>query len=141
MQPIYTAEATAYGARTGTVVTNDGRLDLTLSRPSEMGGDGGSGTNPEQLFAAGYAACFHSAMRFALKPEGLTASALQGSKVAAKVHFLKAGEGEFGLGVDLDVHLPEVDEEQARKVAERTHQICPYSKAIRDNVDVHINIV
>jgi osmotically inducible protein OsmC len=141
MDPLYTAEATAYGARTGTVVTNDGRLDLSLSRPAEMGGDAGPGTNPEQLFAAGYAACFHSAMRFGLKEVGLPASVLQGSKVTAKVHFLKAGEGDFGLGVDLDVHVPDVDEEKVRRLAEATHQVCPYSKATRGNVEVRLNVV
>ena len=141
MDPLYTAEATAFGARTGTVVSTDGRLDLSLSRPSEMGGDGGPGTNPEQLFAAGYAACFHSAMRFGLKEVGLPASALQGSKVTAKVHFLKAGEGDFGLGVDLDVHVPDVEEDQVRRLAEATHQVCPYSRATRGNVEVRLNVV
>ena len=84
MDRLYTAEARAYGARTGAVVSSDDRLDLQLSRPSEMGGDGGPGTNPEQLFAAGYAACFHSAMRFAVKDVGLSARALEGSHVTAR---------------------------------------------------------
>ena len=142
MDAVYTAHATAYGdGRSGHVTSDNDVLDVDLAVPKEMGGDGGPGTNPEQLFAAGYAACFHSAMRFGLKEVGLPASALQGSKVTAKVHFLKAGEGDFGLGVDLDVHVPDLDEEQVRKVVERTHQICPYSRATQGNVEVRLNVV
>ncbi len=91
MKRLYTAEATAYEARLGSVVSSDKRLDLQLSRPREMGGDGGPGTNPEQLFAAGYAACFHSATRFAVKKLGLPADGMQGSHVTARVSFLKGG--------------------------------------------------
>src|SRR3712207_5044193 len=97
MDRVYTAEATASGARTGEVRSSDGRFTAGLSRPAEMGGDGGPGTNPEQLFAAGYAACFHSAMRFALRDLGLTPQALAGSSVTAEVHFLRAAPGDFGL--------------------------------------------
>ena len=97
MDRVYTAEASAYGQRTGAVITSDDRLDLQLSRPSEMGGDGGPGTNPEQLFAAGYAACFHSAMRFGVKDVGLTAKDLEGSRgdLGALLQVERAGHG-FG---------------------------------------------
>src|SRR3712207_7836152 len=98
MDRVYTAEATASGARTGEVRSSDGRFTAGLSRPAEMGGDGGPGTNPEQLFAAGYAACFHSAMRFALRDLGLTPQALAGSSVTAEAHFLRAAPGDFRLG-------------------------------------------
>ena len=140
MEPIYTAEATATGARTGEVASSDGRLDLQLSRPAEMGGDGGPGTNPEQLFAAGYSACFHSAMRFALEPLGLTPKALEGSSVTAQVHFLRGEAGDFGLAVDLTGHLPGLDEERARELMERTHTICPYSRATTGNVEVGLHV-
>ena len=141
MDRVYTAEATASGARTGEVTPSDGRLTTQLSRPAEMGGDGGPGTNPEQLFAAGYAACFHSAMRFALRDLGLTPQALEGSSVTAQVHFLRAASGDFGLAVDLWARLPRLDDEQARQLLERTHTICPYSRATAGNVEVGLNVV
>ena len=141
MDRIYTAEATAAGARTGEVVSSDGRLTAQLSRPAEMGGDGGPGTNPEQLFAAGYAACFHSAMRFALRDLGLTPQALEDSSVSAQVHFLRAAPGDFGLAVDLSARLPRLDETQARQLMERTHTICPYSRATAGNVEVGLHVV
>ncbi len=140
MDRLYTAEATAYGARTGAVSSSDGRLDLELSRPREMGGDGGPGTNPEQLFAAGYAACFHSAMRFAVRELGLPAGSLEGSHVTARVHFLKEPPANFGLEVDLEFTAPRLDAEQARAVMERAHRICPYSKATAGNVDVRLHV-
>ena len=140
MDRLYTAEATAYGQRTGTVISSDDRLDLQLSRPSEMGGDGGPGTNPEQLFAAGYAACFHSAMRFALKELGLPPTALDGSHVTARVHFLKEPPANFGLAVELEFTAPKLDPEQAHEVMERTHRICPYSKATAGNIDVRLRV-
>ncbi|WNV76336.1 organic hydroperoxide resistance protein [Geodermatophilus sp. DSM 44513] len=141
MDRVYTAEATASGARTGDVASSDGRLELQLSRPEEMGGDGGPGTNPEQLFAAGYAACFHSAMRFGLKELGLPPSALEGSSVTAAVHFLRGEPGDFGLAVDLSARLPQLDEEQARQLMEKTHTVCPYSRATAGNVEVGLHVV
>ena len=138
---LYTAEATAYGARTGGVVSSDERLDLELSRPRGMGGDDGPGTNPEQLFAAGYSACFHSAMRFAVEDLGLPADALQDSHVTGRVHFLKEEPHDFALAVELDLHAPRLDAEQARAVMEHTHTVCPYSKAVAGNVDVRLRVV
>jgi Ohr subfamily peroxiredoxin len=140
MDRLYTAEAHAYGARTGAVVTSDDRLDLRLSRPSEMGGDGGPGTNPEQLFAAGYAACFHSAMRFAVRDLGLTPRDLEGSHVTARVHFLKEPPANFGLAVELEFTSPLLDDDQAATLMERTHQICPYSKATAGNIEVELRV-
>ena len=140
MKKLYTAEATAEGARTGTVVSSDGRLEVKLSRPRAMGGDDGPGTNPEQLFAAGYAACFHSAMRFAVPALGLQPDALEGSHVTAQVHFLKEEPHGFGLAVELVGHLPKLDREQAQAVMEKTHTICPYSRATAGNVDVELRV-
>jgi osmotically inducible protein OsmC len=138
MDRLYTAEASAYGARHGAVISSDDRLDLKLSRPSEMGGDGGPGTNPEQLFAAGYAACFHSAMRYAVRDLGLSPRDLEGSHVTARVHFLKTPPIDFGLAVELEFIAPGLDVEQARALMERTHQICPYSKATAGNIEVQL---
>ena len=140
MDRLYTAEASAYGQRSGAVITSDDRLDLQLSRPSEMGGDGGPGTNPEQLFAAGYAACFHSAMRFGVKDVGLTAKDLEGSHVTARVHFLRGAPGEFALAAELEFTAPLIDDEKARALMERTHQVCPYSKATAGNIDVQLKV-
>src|SRR5205823_13312910 len=115
MRVLYTAEATVGGGRSGHGRTFDGRLEVDLSIPAEMGGDGGPGTNPEQLFAAGYAACFHSATRFTLKQLGLSPKDMEGSSVTARVSFLSGGPGDFGLGVELALHAPGLTDEQARQ--------------------------
>jgi lipoyl-dependent peroxiredoxin len=140
MDRLYTAEASAYGQRAGAVITSDDRLDLQLSRPKGMGGDDGPGTNPEQLFAAGYAACFHSAMRYAVRDVGLSAQDLEGSHVTARVHFLKGAPAEFGLAVELELTAPLIDHDNAGELMERTHQICPYSKATAGNIDVQLSV-
>jgi Ohr subfamily peroxiredoxin len=140
MQLLYTAEATATGGRkNGHARSSDGAIDVQINPPKEVGGSG-EGTNPEQLFAAGFAACFHSAMRFCLKPLGLSPEALEGSSVTAQVHFLRGEPGDFGLAVDLTGHLPQLDEEQARALMERTHTVCPYSRATRGNVEVGLHV-
>jgi len=141
MDRLYTAEATAYGFRTGGVVSSDERLDLALSRPATPPAMNGPGTNPEQLFAAGYAACFHSAMRYAVKELGLPARALDGSHVTARVHFLKEPPTNFGLAVELELAAPGMDPEQALAAMELTHRICPYSKATDGNVEVELRVV
>ena len=140
MERLYTAEASAYGRRTGAVITSDDRLDLQLSRPKDMGGDDGPGTNPEQLFAAGYAACFHSALRHGCRDVGVAPSDLEGSHVTARVHFLKGESAEFGLAVELELTAPLLDDERALALMERTHQICPYSKATAGNIDVQLSV-
>jgi Ohr subfamily peroxiredoxin len=132
---LYTARATATGeGRDGKVRTSDGRLDLDLAIPAEMGGAGGA-TNPEQLFAAGYAACFHSALRLVAR----TAKAnVDGSQVTAEVGIGPTGGGTFGLAVTLNVSLPGVEPEQAEKLVARAHEVCPYSNATRGNIDVQL---
>ncbi|MEU8486543.1 MULTISPECIES: organic hydroperoxide resistance protein [unclassified Streptomyces] len=134
MDAIYTAVATATHGRDGRAVSSDGRLDLQLGIPTEMGGNG-QGTNPEQLFAAGYSACFASAL-------GLVGRAakvdISDAAVTAEVGIGKQGEG-FGLAVTLRVELPEsVDAETGRKLVEQAHQVCPYSNATRGNIDVDL---
>src|SRR3712207_3816674 len=140
MDRVYTAEATASGARTGEVSSSDGRLTASLSRPAEMGGDDGPGTNPEQLFAAGYAACFHSAMRFAVAEQDLPGDPLADSHVTATVHLLRGEPRELGPAVELAFFAPRLTDEQAMAVMKRTHQICPYSRATAGNVEVELRV-
>ena len=137
MQTLYTAKATATGSgRAGHVRTDDEALDHELSVPTELGGAGGSGTNPEQLFAAGYAACFHSALQLIGRREKVR---VRGSSVTAEVGIGPAGEG-FGLEVTLVVEVPDVEREVAEKLVADAHQVCPYSNATRGNVDVTLRV-
>lgn len=137
MDAIYTAKATSTGAgRAGHVTSDDGVLDKGLSVPKEMGGAGGDGTNPEQLFAAGYAACFHSALQLVARKEKVR---LTDSSVTAEVGIGKQGEG-FGLTVTLVVALPGVEREAGEKLVDAAHQVCPYSNATRGNIDVTLRV-
>jgi Ohr subfamily peroxiredoxin len=134
---LYTSEATAQGGRGGHVRTSDGRLDLPLDVPVEMGGPGGPGTNPEQLFAAGYAACFQSAVMRVAAAQRL---AIPRSKLIARVGIGPASEGGFGLSVALDLEAPGLDRAQAATLMERAHELCPYSRATRGNIDVVLSV-
>ncbi|MGW4496099.1 organic hydroperoxide resistance protein [Streptomyces sp. NPDC004376] len=134
MDALYTAVATATHGREGRAVSSDGRLDLALAAPAELGGDG-QGTNPEQLFAAGYAACFGSALGLVGKQAKVDVS---DAAVTAEVGIGKQGEG-FGLKVTLRVELPDtVDAATGRKLVETAHQVCPYSNATRGNIEVDL---
>ncbi|MDT0396962.1 MULTISPECIES: organic hydroperoxide resistance protein [Streptomyces] len=136
MDALYTAVATATHGRDGRAVTSDGKLDLGLSMPVELGGDG-VGTNPEQLFAAGYAACFGSALGVVGRAAKVDVS---DAAVTAEVVLGKQGEG-FALAVTLRVELPEgIEEETGRKLVEQAHQVCPYSNATRGNIPVDLVI-
>ncbi|MFD4231846.1 organic hydroperoxide resistance protein [Streptomyces sp. NPDC058545] len=136
MDALYTAVATATHGREGRAVTSDGKLDLQLAIPVEMGGSG-QGTNPEQLFAAGYAACFASALGLVGRQAKIDVS---DAAVTGEVGIGKQGEG-FGLAVTLRVELPEtVDEATGRKLVEQAHQVCPYSNATRGNIPVELVI-
>ncbi|MDQ0870045.1 osmotically inducible protein OsmC [Arthrobacter sp. V1I9] len=138
MKPLYTAEALASGeGRDGNARSNDGKLDVTLSSPVELGGDG-QGTNPEQLFAAGYAACFHSALRLVGRKERAD---LTDSAVAAKVHLGQLDGAGFGLAVELEIALPALDLAAAEALVAKAHQVCPYSSATRGNITVDIRIM
>ena len=138
MQSLYTTTAHARGdGRNGQVQTDDGILDTAVRLPKELGGAGGS-TNPEQLFAAGYAACFHSALRLAGQQAGVDVS---DSEVSATVHLGTTDAGGFGLAVELDVSLPACTPEEARATADRAHELCPYSNATRGNIDVAVTVV
>ncbi|MER6732717.1 organic hydroperoxide resistance protein [Streptomyces puniciscabiei] len=136
MDALYTAVATATHGRDGRAVSSDGRIDLKLAPPVELGGNG-DGTNPEQLFAAGYAACFGSALGLVGRQAKVDVS---DAAVTAEVGIGKQGEG-FGLKVTLRVELPDtVDAETGRKLVETAHQVCPYSNATRGNVEVDLVI-
>ncbi|HEX5120308.1 MAG TPA: organic hydroperoxide resistance protein [Pseudonocardiaceae bacterium] len=134
---LYTAEATAIGdGRNGEVHSSDGVIDEKLVMPKELGGAGGLFTNPEQLFAAGYAACFHSALRLVA---GQRKVALPESTINAKVSIGPDGKGGLGLAVELVAHLPGVDQATADELVAQAHQVCPYSNATRGNIDVTIS--
>ncbi|MFI7364346.1 organic hydroperoxide resistance protein [Streptomyces sp. NPDC050149] len=136
MESIYTAVATATHGRDGRAVSSDGKLDLQLAVPVEMGGNG-AGTNPEQLFAAGYAACFASALGLVGRQAKVDVT---DAAVTGEVGIGKQGEG-FGLAVTLRVELPSsVDEATGRKLVEQAHQVCPYSNATRGNIPVELVI-
>jgi osmotically inducible protein OsmC len=138
MDVLYTATAHATGdGRNGHATTDDGMLDLDLRIPKEMGGEGGA-TNPEQLFAMGYAACFHSALKVVA---GKDRAAVEGSEVSASVGIGPDDGGGFGLTVELDVHLPNLDAGAAEALVARAHEVCPYSNATRGNIPVALRIV
>lgn len=138
MKAMYTAHATSTGAgRAGHVKTDDGKLDLGLSMPTSMGGDG-KGTNPEQLFAAGYSACFHSAMKFVAGQKKLDTT---DSTVAADVAIGQRDDAPgFKLAVTLSVTLPKLDQAAAEELVQAAHQVCPYSHATRGNIDVDLKV-
>jgi osmotically inducible protein OsmC len=136
-KPLYTAEATAVGGRDGHVHSADGLVDVDLRPPVEMGGPGGA-TNPEELFAAGYAACFQSALAVVARRSKVI---VDGSTVTAKVTIGTVGGGGFGLAVALDVHIPDVDEATTRSLIEGAHEVCPYSNATRGNIEVTLTAV
>jgi Ohr subfamily peroxiredoxin len=135
----YTAEASATGGRDGRAKTSDGSLDLKLATPKELGGGGGEGNNPEQLFAAGYSACFIGAMKAAAAQGGPKVPS--DTQVTTRVGIGPRSEGGFGLTVDMKVSLPGLDKAEAEKLVEKAHTICPYSNATRGNVEVRTTIV
>lgn len=137
MKTLYTAEALAVGAgRDGHVTTTDGRLDLDLAVPTAMGGSG-DGANPEQLFAAGYSACFHSALQMVARTRKVT---LTDTSVGARVSIGPDGAGGFQLAVHLEVTVPDMDHDAAQALADAAHQVCPYSNATRGNIEVTVTV-
>ncbi|MEU6057875.1 organic hydroperoxide resistance protein [Streptomyces sp. NPDC047097] len=132
---LYTAVATAENGRDGRVATDDGRLDVVVNPPKAMGGSG-AGTNPEQLFAAGYSACFQGALGVVARQEGADIS---GSTVTAEVGIGKNDEG-FGIIVRIVASIPNVDAATAQALIEKAHQVCPYSKATRGNISVDLAV-
>ncbi len=133
MKILYTAEATVHGGRGGEARSSDGNLVVKLSPPKEMGGPGGEGTNPEQLFAVGYAACFQSALMTIARRQHVNADQ---STITSKVGIGPTGDGGFGLAVELHVSIPGVDKATGEHLIELAHQVCPYSNATRGNIPV-----
>jgi lipoyl-dependent peroxiredoxin len=133
---LYTAQATVTGGRTeGHGVTSDGTLDVRMRTPKELGGDG-AGTNPEQLFAVGYAACLESALGVVARRERAEVGDVS---IDSRVSLLPTEERGFRLAVELDVNLPQVeDDEQAKRIVAAAHKVCPYSNATRGNIDVKL---
>lgn len=136
MTAVYTTEALSTGAgRDGRAVVQDSDLDFTMAAPKELGGSG-NGVNPEQLFAAGYAACFHSALKAVAKDKGAD---ITDSAVGARVTLNKNSEGFF-LGVELEVTIPGKNQDEAQALADAAHETCPYSKATRGNINVTVSV-
>ena len=135
MKVLYTAEATATGGREGRVRSADGALAADLAIPKELGGPGGQATNPEQLLAAGFAACFDNAIRSVARRKKMPVGQ---SSVTARVGIGPNDSGGFQLSIELHVRLSELDEEVAEQLAAEAHQVCPFSNAVRGNVDVVI---
>jgi Ohr subfamily peroxiredoxin len=134
----YTAKATETGGRTGSAKSDDGRLQVNLSTPKGLGGDDGQGTNPEQLFAAGYAACFIGALQFV---SGQTKVALPKETYINSEVSIGAIEGGFGIAVKLAVSLGDLDKTQAQELVDAAHQVCPYSNATRGNIEVELSLI
>ena len=137
MNVLYTADATAWGGREGRVASMDGILDVQVAVPKELGGPGGA-TNPEQLFAAGYAACFHSALRLVARRAKVD---VEESAVTAQVGLGSNDAGGFGLEVTLEAELPDVERSVAEDLVAQAHKVCPYSNATRGNVQVTLSVV
>ena len=135
MKTLYTAVSTAHGGRDGHVRSSDGVVDLDLKTPKEMGGPGGAGTNPEQLFAAGYAACFESAMRVVARKQKLP---LADASVTGHVSFNVTDDGKYVLSVELHGKVEGLSRDDAQALMQAAHEVCPYSNATRGNIDVKL---
>jgi Ohr subfamily peroxiredoxin len=135
-QPLYTAVATSHGGREGHIRSSDGILDLDVKMPKELGGPGGKGTNPEQLFAAGYAACFESALRLVgrMQKKNVPASAT----ITNQVTLNKTDAGGYALSVVIHAKIPDMPRAEAEALLNAAHQVCPYSVATRGNIDVKL---
>ena len=136
MQILYTAQVFVTGGRDGRATSSDKHLDVKLNTPKELGGAGGEGTNPEQMFAAGYSACFLSAMKFVAMHTKVTLPS--DASVSAEIGIGPNDKGGFGLAAELKVSLPGMDAEAAQALVNKAHEVCPYSNATRGNIDVKL---
>jgi len=134
---VYTAHASATGGREGQAQSDDGKLDVVLSTPKELGGAGGEGTNPEQMFAAGYAACFLGALKFVAGMDKIAIPA--DTKINASVGIGPIPAG-FGIEASITVTIPGMDKDTATTLVEKAHQVCPYSNATRGNINVDVSV-
>lgn len=140
MQVVYSTKATSTGGREGKSATDDGRLSVALSTPKELGGAGGPGTNPEQLFAAGYSACFIGAIKFVAGQEKIKLPGEPEITAIVGIGGNPKGVG-FAIAVELQIKLAGMDASAAGALVEKAHQVCPYSNATRNNVDVKLTLV
>jgi len=139
MNTLYTTQATATGGRTGSAKTADGAFAVTLTTPKELGGPGGAGNNPEQLFAAGYSACFLGAIKFVAGKQKVKVA--DDSTVTAKVGIGPRDDGQgFGLDVELTIALPGIERSVAQAIVDQAHIVCPYSHATRNGLDVRLSL-
>lgn len=138
MKTLYTTSATTAGGRSGKASTENGELILDLNVPKELGGEGGKGTNPEQLFAMGYSACYGSALQHVAKQKNIE---LGEFTVSAEVSLGQTEEGDFQLGVILDTYIPGIDLKLGEELINEAHEVCPYSRATEDNIDVTLNLL
>ena len=137
---LYTAHATSTGGRTGRTESSDGKIKLQLSTPKELGGDSGPGTNPEQLFAAGYSACFIGAMKAVARNQKLTLPAEVSIQADVSIGPMTGKAGAFGIAVAMLVSVPGMDKAQAEALVKAAHEVCPYSNATRGNIDVALSV-
>ena len=135
---LYTAEATATGGREGKVFSSDKSIELNLTTPKELGGNGNFGANPEQLFAAGYSACFVGALK--LVARNAKVKLPEDVSITGKVEIGPIPNG-FGISAELNISLPEIDRETALSLIEQAHKVCPYSNATRGNIEVKLNLI
>ena len=138
MKTMYTTSATTAGGRAGKATTASGSLSLDLSVPKNLGGDGGKGTNPEELFALGYSACYGSALQHVAAEQKID---LGNFTVTAEVSIGKNEEDDFQLAVILDTFIPGIDIEKGEELIKQAHEVCPYSRATEDNIDVTLNLL
>ncbi len=138
---LYTAHATSTGGRTGSTQSPDGAIKLALDTPKELGGNGGAGTNPEQLFAAGYSACFIGAMKAVAAREKITLSPDVSIKSDVSIGAMVGKPGAFGIAVAMAVSVPGMERAAAEKLVATAHEVCPYSNATRGNIDVALSVV
>jgi lipoyl-dependent peroxiredoxin len=137
---LYTAHATSTGGRTGSTESSDGKIKLQLSTPKELGGDSGPGTNPEQLFAAGYSACFIGAMKAVAAKQKLVLPAEVSIKADVSIGPMTGKPGAFGIAVAMVVSVPGMDKAAAEALVKTAHEVCPYSNATRGNIDVALSV-
>ena len=138
---VYTAHATSTGGRTGTTKSSDGRISLNLSTPKELGGDGGPGTNPEQLFASGYSACFIGAIKAVAARQKVTLPADVSNTAEVSIGPMSGKAGAFSIAVTMKISIPGMDRAAAEALVKAAHEVCPYSNATRGNIDVAISVV
>jgi Ohr subfamily peroxiredoxin len=137
---VYTAQATSTGGRTGTTESSDGKIKLQLSTPKELGGDSGPGTNPEQLFAAGYSACFIGAMKAVARMQKLTLPSEVSIQADVSIGPMSGKPGAFGIAVAMAVTVPGMERAAVEALVKAAHEVCPYSNATRGNIDVALSV-